>query len=463
VFFNSYPFILLFAPVSILAAGLARRCGGTLGGNFALSAFSIGFYSLWEPRHLPVLLGSIAFNALTGAALVRFRTARRPLLAAGIAANLALLGFFKYSGFLAAQTGLPLPVHQGALPLGISFFTLQQIVFLVAIAREEMAPPRLDAYITAVSFYPHLVAGPIVRYRDLVPQFLGERARAVEGAMAASGVALFAIGLGKKVLLADPLAAPVAGIFDAAAAGQPVSAAAAWLAALGYTLQLYFDFSGYSDMAIGLARFFGVRLPINFDSPYRARSIRDFWRRWHMTLSAFLRDYLYIPLGGSRHGTVRTVLNAIATMTIGGLWHGAGWTFILWGAMHGLYIAAAHLWRRFRAPALPALLGWGITVLAVIWAWVPFRADSLAATVTMWSAMLHGSWSPAAAPREFVARVLLGLIIVLALPNSMAMIDPAGAIWRRLLTPAGAVAVGVLLFASVLSIGTVTEFLYFNF
>ena len=274
---------------------------------------------------------------------------------------------------------------------------------------------------------------------------------------------LFAIGLGKKVLLADPLAAPVGVIFDTATAGDRISAATAWLAALGYTLQLYFDFSGYSDMAIGLALFFGVRLPINFNSPYKARSIRDFWRRWHMTLSAFLRDFLYVPLGGSRRGSVRTIFNVLTTMTIGGLWHGAGWTFLLWGALHGAYIATAHLWGRIGGRPIPAALGWAATLIAVVWAWVPFRASTLDATFNLWWAMTGWSSGENAAPTELLARILLGSFIVLVLPNSMEMIDPARPMRRRLVTPIGAVVVGVLLLVSVLSAGSVTEFLYFSF
>ena len=283
------------------------------------------------------------------------------------------------------------------LPLGISFYTFQQIAFLVEAWRGQFRETDLPRYCTVVTFFPHLIAGPIINYRDVIQQFRSPDFGRPREAMIAMGLTIFIMGMAKKVLLADSIAPQADYVFSAAAAGGDVSLIEAWTGALSYTVQLYFDFSGYSDMAIGLALLLGIRLPINFNSPYKAENIADFWRRWHMTLSQFLRDYLYIPLGGNRCGPTRRTINLMLTMVLGGLWHGAGWTFVIWGALHGFYLVVCHAWttyfrvkdgsrshlsRRFGRIGAGAL-----TFVAVIVAWVFFRATSLDSALLICKAM----------------------------------------------------------------------------
>ena len=309
----------------------------------------------------------MVFNFSAGLVLSRAAAAHRHrLLVLAVAGDLALLGYFKYAGFLVGTAdqflGGAWPIPAIVLPLGISFFTLTQIAFLVDTARSQARDYKFTHYLLFVCYFPHLIAGPILHHKELMPQL--DRADIVRFSprRLALGLSYFTIGLFKKTVIADALSPYVGRVFDGAAQGMAPSGAEAWGAVLAYTLQLYFDFSGYSDMAIGLARMFGVRLPLNFDSPYKAVSIIEFWRRWHMTLSRFLRDYLYIPLGGNRHGTVRRYVNLLLTMLIGGLWHGAGWNFMLWGGLHGLYLAVNHLWRalvgeRHRPPSIAGATG----------------------------------------------------------------------------------------------------------
>jgi D-alanyl-lipoteichoic acid acyltransferase DltB (MBOAT superfamily) len=300
----------------------------------------------------------------------------------GVALNLAVLCYFKYTNFifdsLSSLTGVPLPFASIVLPLGISFFTFQQIAYLVDVMRGAKVERDIVSYTLFVSFFPHLIAGPLVHHTEMIPQF--KRGRTGRSAvLAARGLAIFAAGLFKKVVIADNLAQFVTPVFAHLDAGGGVTTEWAWLATLAYTLQIYFDFSGYSDMAVGLALMFGIRLPVNFRSPYKAASIIEFWRRWHITLSRFLREYLYIPLGGNRLGEPRRYRNLIVTMLLGGLWHGAAWNFVIWGGLHGIYLCVNHLWHRWRgesatnSPAMK-LVSWAVTFFAVVIAWVFFRA-----------------------------------------------------------------------------------------
>ena len=334
-----------------------------------------------------------------------------------------MLSIFKYAGFFAATgatlLGSPKPDLGIILPLGISFFTFTQIAFLVDAYRGDVRSRRLDSYGLFVSFFPHLIAGPILHHGEMIPQFERKGAFRFDWENIAVGLTIFAIGLFKKVILADGMAPLVKPAFDAAAAGQMVTPDLAWLAALAYTLQLYFDFSGYSDMAIGLSRMIGVQLPINFDSPYKATSAIAFWRRWHMTLSRFLRDYLYFPLGGNRLGPRRRYLNLMIVMLLGGLWHGAGWTFVVWGGLHGLYLVINHLWRgRLGARRMPAALARLLTFLAVLFAWVVFRAADLPAALRLWSAMLGQGPAGGTSGWSEWASCLLLLAIAWFAPNT---------------------------------------------
>ncbi len=283
-----------------------------------------------------------------------------------------------------------------ALPLGISFFTFQQIMFLVDSYRGEVKPPPFLDYACFIAFFPHLISGPIVRPSHILPQLATLAPRLDVQARLAEGAELFLLGLAKKIVLADGLARFADPGFAAAGRGDAVSLIEAWVALLAYGLQIYFDFSGYSDMAIGLARMFGISFPLNFRSPYQARDIGDFWRRWNITLSGFLRDYLYIPLGGNRHGEGKRIRNLMITMLLGGLWHGAAWRFLFWGGLHGVFLVV-HGWSKRLRLALPRRLSWGITLLAVLLAWVPFRAQNFGAALEMYRGLfgLNGLAVPA--------------------------------------------------------------------
>jgi D-alanyl-lipoteichoic acid acyltransferase DltB (MBOAT superfamily) len=352
----------------------------------------------------------------------------------GVAANLAALGWFKYANFLLdsvnglSDTGLRLAAI--TLPVGISFFTFQQVAYLVDAWRGETREYDLVGYSLFVTFFPQLIAGPIVHHREMLPQFMRKGEGLLRSRDLAVGLTVLAAGLFKKVVLADRAALFATPVFQAADAGVAPSFGDAWIGALAYSMQLYFDFSGYSDMAIGLGRIFGIRLPLNFHSPYKATSVVDFWRRWHMTLSRFLRDYLYIPLGGSRKGPVRRYVNLLATMGLGGLWHGAGWNFALWGLLHGLFLCANHAWAALaarlgldpeRAGRPRRMAACAATFLAVTAAWVFFRATTFGGAGRVLSAMAgrHGFEACEIVGGVPGARFVAGLLLVVwLLPNT---------------------------------------------
>ena len=398
--FNSYQFIFGFLPAVCVSYFVANRFWGRRAGVAVLVAGSLFFYGWWNERYLWILLLSIGCNAGFAIALIHGEPKQRFwILLVGLGFNLFLLSYFKYASFFAQNLGALLGadwrVEQLPLPLGISFFTFQKIAFLVDAYVGGVVSFDLLHYSLFVTFFPQLIAGPIVRHNEIIPQF-GTLPRTPRASDFAIGGSIFAIGLFKKVCLADPSAAWVNPVFSAAASGASIGFVDAWIAALAYSFQLYFDFSGYSDMAIGLARLFGIVLPINFYSPYKSVNIIDFWRRWHITLSRFLRDFLYIPLGGNRHGPARRYLNLGVTMLLGGLWHGASWTFVLWGAAHGLMLATNHAWHYLRQrvglppgndPAAVRAAAYVLTFIAVTSAWVLFRASSLASAAGILSAM----------------------------------------------------------------------------
>jgi alginate O-acetyltransferase complex protein AlgI len=374
--FNSFPFLLAFLPAALLIQALAERYAPRLRLQVLL-ALSIIFYGYWDWRFVPLIVTSILVNWI----VTRVFGKRRPsyVLPLAILANLMVLGVFKYAGFFAglanALGGLNLPELRFALPLGISFFTFHHVMYLADL-RAGIAPLYgLTRYGLYIAFFPQVLSGPLVRWSEVMHQFevraFGEGWRERFG----RGLILIAFGLAKKTLLGDGLANYANPIFSLAAEHAPLTVMQAWEGVLAFTLQIYFDFSGYTDMALGIALMFGISLPQNFNVPYRATSLADFWRRWHMTLSRFLRDYLYIPLGGNRHGLARQLLALLVTMALGGLWHGAALTFVAWGVAHGLGLGAGVLWRK-AGLHVPALLGWGLTLLFVVLAWVLFRAPS---------------------------------------------------------------------------------------
>jgi alginate O-acetyltransferase complex protein AlgI len=483
--FHSQGFVLGFLPACLAGCFLLGRFAGRAWALAWLLAASLFFYGWWNPRFVLLLLGSIGANYAVGQRILHLaraerRAATRRWLIAGVAGNLALLGWFKYADFLlhiAAPSAASLGIF---LPLAISFFTFQQIMFLVDSARQDRADTGLLTYATFVAFFPHLIAGPIVRPKDIIPQLLQRDVAVPSAANLADGLTLFLLGMAKKLVLADTFGSFADIGFNAAGNGASLSLIEAWYPVLAYSLQIYFDFSGYSDMAIGLARMLNVRFPLNFASPYQARNIAEFWRRWHITLGAFLREYVYFPLGGSRCGALRHSGNLLATMLLCGLWHGAAWRFVLWGGLHGLYLVLhAHC-----RVTLPRVLAQTLTLLAVIVAWVPFRAASAAAAQSMLAGMagLHGTALPqmivhalpalgaVAAPVEVLpflgdartlsfpevsACLLLGWGIVLLLPHVHQLSERARG-WA--LTSGFAFSVQALFFAP-----HVAPFLYFRF
>lgn len=388
--FNSYQFIFFFLPLAIIAFFAIAQF------NYYLAIASLGiasllFYGFWHYQDLYLLLPSIFCNYFIGYYLATLPAPfKKNLLVLAIIANLVVLGYFKYANFLIDNwnsiSGWELSIAKNVLPLGISFFTFTQIAYLIDSYAGKVKEFNPVHYLLFVTYFPHLIAGPILHHHDTISQFQQRKMYRWNSRNVMIGLLLFTIGLFKKVIFADGVVSYIAPVFNGAKEGIIPSFGDSWLGALAYTVQLYFDFSGYSDMAIGLSLLFNIKLPINFNSPYQAVNITDFWRRWHITLSNFLRDYLYIPLGGNRHGNLRRYFNLILTMLIGGLWHGAGWTFILWGGLHGVYLVIHHAWEWGRKKLGQDLKtsSWGgrllsriITFIAVVIAWVLFRAENL--------------------------------------------------------------------------------------
>lgn len=468
--FNSYEYILAFLPVTVIVYLLLGRASRGLALAWVIVA-SVVFYAWWRPQNLAIIGPSIAVNyalalwlrALAGDA-ARLAT-KRAVLTIGLVFNLVVLGYFKYANFAVGifddLTGSDFVFAQVILPLGISFITFQKIAFLIDVAGGRVKDFTLRDFLLFVMFFPQLIAGPIIHYPETIPQFQKDTGGFRAG-LFATAVTLFVFGLFKKVVLADGMAAHVTPVYAYAAAGQDPTMIQSWLAAVGFTLQIYFDFSGYSDMACGAALLFGIRLPLNFDSPLRATSIVDFWLRWHVTLTRFLTAYVYNPIAlsltrrramarrpmlkgrGSPGGAFLHVLvfPTLTTMFLSGLWHGAGYTYLVWGLLHGAYLAVNHGWRQYgprsaRPTWIGALLGWGLTFSAVCIAMVIFRAPSMGAAGGLFEGMagLHGLGLPfgdmqlLGDPRvtiwEFLpgAAYLVGLFaIAVLMPNSLQML-----------------------------------------
>ena len=511
--FNSYPFIFIYLPIVLVGFFWLSRTN-QVAGILWLGLLSLVFYGYDNPKLVVLLLISIAINFLSAIYISRLsRRYAKYLLIATISANLLCLGFFKYLNFFISTANYfhaEWPVLNILLPVGISFFTFTQIAFLVDVYRGLTKEPLFTHYLLFVTWFPHLIAGPVLHHSQMMPQFKCAATYKPNWESFAVGATFFTIGLFKKVVLADEFALLADPLFNDAAMGNEPKLLAAWVGAVAYALQLYFDFSGYCDMAIGLSRLFNIKLPLNFDSPYRAGSMIEFWRRWHITLSRFLRDYLYVPLGGNRKGAVRRYVNLLVTMILGGLWHGANWTFVLWGALHGTYLLLNHLWRavfgtqdRSKAHTssrtLFRVLSVGLTFTAVVVAWVPFRSESLEVTFNIWSGMLglNGLTLPAAlAPllpeivrdntsftgfmpelRASTLSIILwmttGLAIVWCLPNTqqwLALYAPAWdavVVFSRRLTwkPSASYgfALGIVFAMSVMLFKKNSPFLYYQF
>ncbi len=375
--FNSYEFIFVFLPISFFVYFYLNSLGLFKQAKLFLLFASLFFYSWWNVFYLPLILGSMVFNYIVGINLSKNNfNFKRELLIFGIVSNVLLLGYFKYSDFFIENinflTGSNISLLHLALPLAISFFTFQQIAYLVDSYKGETKEYDFLNYAVFVTFFPQLIAGPIVHHKEMMPQFEDTKTKYINYKNIALGISIFALGLFKKVAIADTLSVYAVNGFDLA---EELKFIEAWVTALAYTFQLYFDFSGYTDMAIGAALLFNIKLPINFNSPYKALNIQDFWRRWHITLSRFLRDYIYIPLGGSKKGDFITYRNLFLTFLIGGIWHGAGWTFVFWGMLHGIGMIIHRIWQKIGFK-LNKFIAWFITFNFVNVTWVFFRAHS---------------------------------------------------------------------------------------
>ena len=476
--FNSYLFIFLFLPVA-LAGYFALGRVGNLAPVVWLALASLVFYSVGNWQYVPLLVASIAFNYLIGYLLIARQlrpSSRFAVLTAGVAGDLLVLGIFKYAGFLAVNfnamfsTGFVVNI---LLPVGISFYTFTQIAFLVDAYRGKVARYALPHYALFVTYFPHLIAGPILHHKDMIPQFERKETKRPDPHLILCGLIIFAIGLFKKTCLADSIQPLVSLAFGPSAP----SFDQAWIGALAYTFQLYFDFSGYSDMAIGISLMFGIFLPLNFNSPYKATSIIDFWRRWHMTLSQFLRDYLYISLGGNRRGRVLRYVNLMITMLLGGLWHGAAWTFVAWGALHGVYLCINHAWNNYGPSVAPRFIplaniaGLILTFLAVVIAWVFFRADNIDSAYYVLSKMADPT-NIAFGRGEIAYSAFIIFYAVLAwfAPNTQEimgydherrLVGEKLAAWR--LRPLFLYATAAVLAFGILGIQQHSEFIYFRF
>jgi D-alanyl-lipoteichoic acid acyltransferase DltB (MBOAT superfamily) len=400
--FNSYAFIFLYLPLVLVGYFLLAKKEHSHG-ILWLTLASIFFYAYWSYLYVFLLLASVVFNFLMGSLICSFAEKNKKnsllFLQIAIAVNLLLLGYYKYSNFFIDifTTSIGTKIHsvEFFLPLGISFFTFTQIAFLVDTYRGIAKEHNFIKYLLFVTYFPHLIAGPVLHHKQMMPQFSDSTFRHLNWENISNGLIIFCIGLSKKLIFADALAPYVDAIFDASANGVQLTAYEAWAGALGYTFQLYFDFSGYSDMAIGISLMLNIHLPINFNQPYKSTSIIDFWRRWHMSLSQFLRDYLYIPLGGNKNGAFARYFNLFVTMVLGGLWHGAGLTFVLWGALHGVFLIINHFWRQlvridqtqwfFRLVQLA--FGWFLTFMSIVIAWVIFRSETIDSAQSVLSSM----------------------------------------------------------------------------
>jgi alginate O-acetyltransferase complex protein AlgI len=455
--FNSFVFLLGFLPAALLLHVLVERFRPAWRLPL-LVVLSFVFYGYWDWRFIPLLAGSILVNWWV--AEVFQRTRRSVLIPLTIGANLLVLGIFKYFNFFAGLAdlipGVAAPKLDIALPLGISFFTFHHVMYLTDLRAGRAPRYDLVRYALYIAFFPQVLAGPLVRWSEIMHQFEERPYQRPDAAeRAARGIMLLVIGLVKKVFLGDPLAGYVNPVFQAAAEGKLVSVRDAWQATLGFTFQIYFDFSGYTDMALGLALMFGIVLPQNFDKPYISTSLREFWRRWHMTLSRFLRDYLYIPLGGSKRGLPVQVWALFATMALGGLWHGAGLTFVAWGVAHGLGLGAGVLWRR-AGLTMPTALGWALTMAFVALCWVLFRAPTFDAALLIYKGLF--GFAPLGVEFKWRAIAFAAAVAILG-PTAWAAahrIPP----WRS-----AAVAFAVLFVLVLFKIGDDAnyEFIYFQF
>jgi D-alanyl-lipoteichoic acid acyltransferase DltB (MBOAT superfamily) len=489
--FNSYIFIFGFLPLTLLVYSFLSKSNAIFALLWLIVA-SLFFYSWWKLDYLPIIVGSIIFNYQIGKTICK-TGANKKILWMGISINLLLLGYYKYVGFFIENInhlfGKEIIFKGPVLPLAISFFTFQQIAYLVDCYVGQVKEKRFLNYVLFVSFFPQLIAGPIVHHRELMPQLYKVIGTRMDSKRFIIALMIFSLGLFKKVVIADSLADIANPFYLALSNGETLSTVEAWLGTLSYSFQLYFDFSGYSDMAIGLGYFFGIRLPLNFNAPYKAENIIEFWRRWHMTLSLFLRDYLYIPLGGNSKGTLLKYSNLMITMLLGGLWHGASWNFVIWGGIHGLYLLICHFWRYLKQyksdqisfPTFSTFWARLLTFIAVLHAWVFFRASNIENSVdiirSMWGiSKIHVSHVYDTGFGDLNRNLLIIFIsslITFFFPTTMAFADgiregKPNRIWGKMVKVcrtdwALAVFLTILTVTSIFYLDKPSEFLYFNF
>jgi alginate O-acetyltransferase complex protein AlgI len=488
--FNSYEFIFLFLPVTVIVYYLLNHLRLTLASNAWLLFASLFFYGWWDIRYMPLLLGSILFNYTISNLLIDYdknrknMVSRKSIFVTGICGNLLLLGIFKYTDFIIgninALTGTRLEILKIVLPLGISFFTITQIAFLVDCYEGLVKERKLLNYSLFVTFFPHLLAGPILHHKEMMPQFDRVRNKVVNYRNLSIGSYIFFIGLFKKIVIADSFSKVVANGFDTA---KSLNLVEGWVVSLAYTFQLYYDFSGYSDMAVGVGLMFNIVLPWNFNSPYKSTNIIHFWQRWHMTLSNFITTYLYSPiLRASRSITFSRSLVAIfVAMFISGIWHGAGWTFIIWGSLHGAALVVNHYWRKKKLK-MPTALAWLITFLFVNFSFVFFRAKGVPAAIKVLKAMLGQGLAILPEKHDPVTldsfthshiwkallidlqgsdttfwQLLVVLVFTFVMKNSIQLAETFKPDWKRF-----AFLLVIAMYA-ILNMGKVSEFLYFQF
>ncbi len=477
--FSSVEFIFLFLPFAVVFYYLILNFQSRKFVAPFLFLVSLFYYGYWKPENVWIILSSIFINYFVGQRIYSVLAYKKLLFLCGLIFNIGLLVFYKYTDFIILNFNdlfsSNIPLQNILLPIGISFFTFQQIAYLSDIYTKKYIPAEKNfaSYCCFICFFPQLVAGPIVHYKEMMPQF--SEVKGFNPTNFYQGLELFSMGLAKKVLIADNLSPLVGYCFDTA---EKLTTLEALFGSLAYTLQLYFDFSAYTDMALGCALFFNIKLPQNFNSPYKALDIQDFWRRWHMTLSRWLRDYLYIPLGGNRGSSFATCRNIFITFVLGGLWHGASWTFVLWGVMHGVALIIHRLWSSLIKFKLPSIVAWTITLFFVNMAWIVFRCTSFE-RVKLFFASLCGvngfmfSWEfkvyvlEAAIGMHFpyafsvlLALVLCCLGLVVFAKNSNEMLDNPN------LKPFRHVFCGILLALSLFMVFVPerhTEFIYFQF
>ena len=457
--FNSYEFIFIFLPLTFAGFFILGHKEKKRQATLLLVLASFFFYGYWDIQYVPLLFGSISANYLVGRQL-EMKNGHKGWLFLGIVINILLLGYFKYTDFLlgtvndvAGQNIFDLP--HIVLPLGISFFTFTQTAYLVDAYRGEAKNESFLTYMEFVTIFPHLIAGPIINHKEMIPQFIADKTFRINYDNIALGLTIFIFGLFKKVAIADTLAVLVNEAFSQT---MNLTIVQAWIGALGYTLQLYFDFSGYSEMAIGLALMFNLIMPVNFNSPYQARSIIDFWRRWHMTLGVWVKNYLYIPMGGNRHGEIKKMRNLLVSMLIIGLWHGAGWTFVLWGGAHGFLLMINHAWHK-TGITFPKALNWAITFICVVICWVFFRANSINEAVAMLGSMVdfHTITYVNSNDIKHLAEIIAGVLILTVLPNPLVLVKKFSANNKWLITTAA------MFMWAIWHLANYSEFLYFRF